>query len=210
MAAEKRLNGFKEVHKGLRNALFELAVQAGSADADQPGEMENLARKAREVFHFLDHHSGNEDRYLVPDMEAKSMPEAARVRGVHGALEAEAKRLVESSTRLDSTESLYGFYLALNRFIAQYLGHLDEEETEILPALHARFTDAELANFPRQSVANTSPEDKKMMLAHMFPAMNASELRTFFGAMRNAPPEVLRALEGLAERVLGARAACLR
>ena len=150
MAAMERPDVFKGVHKGLRKALCELAVQAGATDPVRADEVAALAAKAKEVFRFVEHHALNEDRFLEPEMAAKAMPEANRMRTDHGRLEAEVRALADASTRLAETpERFHGFYLSLNRFIAEYLLHLHEEETAILPALHARFTDAELADFSR-------------------------------------------------------------
>jgi hypothetical protein len=208
MPEAKRLDVFTGVHKGLRNALFKLAVQAGATDAARSEEVGSLAAEAREVFHFLEHHAANEDRYLVPDMQAESMPEAARMLDGHGELDAELKTLQGASSRLGGSPALlHGFYLALNRFISNYLHHLDEEERAFLPALHARFSDEDLAGFSRKSVASTAPKDQEMMLSHMFPAMNGAELKEFFDGIRGkAPAEAVAYLEAIAGRVLGGRA----
>lgn len=200
---------FKSVHKGLRRALFNLALQAGTADPDHPGEMAALAVQAREVFHFLEHHARNEDRFLAPLMEAKSMASASRLQADHADLGAELGGLLRNLDHLEggSSSGLHGFYLALNRFIGRYLNHLDEEEARLLPLLHGAFTDDELAVFSEKSVSNTAPSDQAMMLGHMFPAMQSSELRTFFETLRvKAPKEAVQFLEGLARRILGQRA----
>lgn len=92
----------------------------------------------------------------------------------------------------------------------RYLGHLDDEEVRLLPLLQGAFTDAELAEFSRQSVAATAPPDQAMMLGHMFPAMQASELREFFVNLRaKASKEAVQHLEGVARNVLGPRAAAI-
>ena len=76
----ERPDVFKGVHKGLRKALFELAVQAGATDPVRADEVAALAAKAKEVFRFGEHHALNEDRFLEPEMAAKAMPEANRMR----------------------------------------------------------------------------------------------------------------------------------
>jgi hypothetical protein len=212
MADNGRADVFTGVHKGLRKALFGLALQAGAADAGSAEEMGGLAGKAREVFHFLEHHALNEDRFLVPMMEGKAMPHGAEMRYDHGVLEEALKDLrARASALARSPASLHGFYLALNRFIADYLRHIDEEETVVMPALHEALTDEDLAGFSRQSVAATAPQDQAMMLSHMFPAMSPQELKGFFdGVRKGAPAHVIAHLEGIAERVLGERAERIR
>ncbi len=189
----------------MRKPLYGLAVQAGTTDAERPEEVTSLVQQAGKVFHFLEHHARNEDRFLVPMMEAKSLEAAARLRSGHGELDAEVEALRK---RLDnvagSPPRLHAFYLALNAFLARYLVHLHEEEDGLLPVLHARFTDAELGEFSRQSVAATSPEDQTLMLGHMFPAMQAREREAFLAGLRaKAPPAVVAHVEGIARRALG-------
>jgi hemerythrin-like domain-containing protein len=209
MPGIERMDVFKSVHKGLRRALFNLAQQAGIADSDRPDEMAALTAQAREVFHFLEHHARNEDRFLIPLMEAKFLASASKLQAEHADLDLELADLLRGLDHLDkgSPSGLYAFYLALNRFIGRYLRHLNEEETQLLPLLHGAFTDDELAVFSRKSVSNTTPSDQAMMLGHMFPAMQDSELRAFFEDVRaKAPEEAVQYLEGLAHRILGRRA----
>lgn len=208
MAVKERMDVFTSVHKGLRKALFGLALQAGSTDPGRGEEVARLEARAREVFHFVGHHALNEDRFLVPEMKAKGMAEAEAMEQDHGRLEAELENLGAAAAWLPETPSMLPeFHLALNRFISAYLLHLDQEETRILPALHDRFSDPELASFSRQSVASTPPDDQAMMLSHMFPAMHAGELAAFFGGVRaSAPAEAVAYLEDIGRRVLGDRA----
>lgn len=202
---------FKEVHKGLRNALFRLSLMAGSADAADPGNLERLCADARDTFRFLEHHARNEDDFLAPEMRAKGLAEAGHMAEGHRELESRIRALAEAaSALLRDPSGLHGFYLDLNRFISAYLGHMDEEEARILPLLHASFTDGELEEFPRRSVAATGPKDQSMMLAYMFPAMAPAELKGFFARVRGkAPREMVLHLEGIARRALGERAASI-
>jgi len=212
MSTIERMDVFKNVHKGLRSALFNLALQAGLVDAGRPDELDALKAQARDAFRFLEHHASNEDRFLFPMMEAKSLPDAPRLRADHADLESEVDRLRRALDRTDagSRSDLQGFYLALNRFIGRYLRHLDEEEANLLPLLQEAFSDAELARFSRQSVAATAPPDQAMMLGHMFPAMQASDLRSFFENLRSqAPTEAVQHLEGVARRALGQRSSAI-
>ncbi len=212
MSNVQRMNVFSGVHKGLRHALFNLSHQAGICDADSPEEVAGLKSLALEVFHFLEHHAANEDRFLVPMLKAKTLAFAPKMAADHAALDAEVESLKNSLEFLgDSPSNLHEFYLSLNRFLSRYLAHLHEEESDWLPVLHQHFTDAELGTFSQKSVAATEPADQAMMLGHMFPAMRASELKEFFaGAREKAPREVIQHLEGIAQRVLGARAEVIR
>jgi hypothetical protein len=136
-------------------------------------------------------------------MEAKSLTAASRLRTDHADLEAEVECLRRSLDQPEggSSSKLHGFSLALNRFIGRYLHHIDDEEANLLPIPYDVFTDAELAIVSQQSVAATTPSDQAMMLGHMFPAMRALDLRTFFDNLRaKAPMEAVQYLEELARR----------
>ena len=197
-----RPDPFAHVHKGLRKALFDLAVQAGSTDAQDAEGLSHLASRAHDVFRFTEHHAFNEDRFLLPRMEAKGMPEAQAMRADHQVLEHSLHALAEAASLLaQEPHNLRRFYLDLNRFIGQYVLHLDEEEIRVLPSVHAHFTDAELAEFGREAVASTPPQDQAMMLAFMFPAMTQAEVNTFFANLRDkASPETIAHLQGIAQR----------
>jgi hemerythrin-like domain-containing protein len=101
--------------------------------------VEALSRKAGEVFHFVAHHAMNEDRYLLPAMEAKGMPQAEVMRSDHASLDAELDALRRDASGLSrAPDRLHRFYLFLARFVCDYLAHLHVEEAEILPVIHAR------------------------------------------------------------------------
>jgi Hemerythrin HHE cation binding domain len=193
---------FANVHKGLRKALFDLAALAGATDTQDAEGLARLTDKARDVFRFAEHHAFNEDRFLIPRMESKGMPEAQVMQNDHQGLESLLHALGKAAASLAQNPGiLRGFYLDLNRFIAQYLLHLDEEETHVLPSVHAHFTDAELGEFGREAVASTAPQDQAMMLAFMFPAMTQIEVNGFFENLRGkAPPEVMAHLQGIARK----------
>lgn len=200
--APLRPDPFAHVHKGLRKALFDLAVQAGATDAQDAEGLSRLASRARDVFRFTEHHAFNEDRFLLPRMKAKGMPEAQAMHADHQVLEHTLHGLAEVASQLmQEPSNLRRFYLDLNRFIGQYVLHLDEEEMRVLPEIHAHFTDAELAEFGREAVASTPPQDQAMMLAFMFPAMTQEEVNAFFANLRGkASPEAMAHLQGIARQ----------
>jgi hemerythrin-like domain-containing protein len=193
---------FANVHKGLRKALFDLAALAGATDAQDAEGLTRLTAMARDVFRFAEHHAFNEDRFLIPRMVSKGMPEAQAMQRDHQGLESLLHALGDTAASLaQNPGNLRSFYLDLNRFIAQYLLHLDEEETRVLPSVHAHFTDAELGEFGREAVASTSPQDQDMMLSFMFPAMTQAEVNGFFENLRGkAPAEAIAHLQGIARR----------
>ncbi len=200
----QRPDVFTHVHKGLRKALFELAAQTGATHALRPSEVENLRQKAGEVFHFLSHHAQNEDRFLLPEMEALGLTETATIRAEHGRLEGRIESLQKALASLSGAQAdLDHFYLDLSRFISEYLTHLDDEESRLLPRLLASMDDAQLSLFAQRSVASTAPHDQIMMLGYMFKAMHAGEIDAFFQKLRqnNPPPpaEFISRLESLAQ-----------
>jgi len=207
MTANSRPDIFTSVHKGLRKALLDLTAQAGITLWEDDSERRDFHLRFEEVFHFVAHHAANEDRYLIPEMRAKAMREASLMGSDHENLEKQAETLHDLAQGLgERPDRGHVFYLELSRFTADYFQHLLQEEQVFAPVIYAGFSDAELAEFSRQSVANTAPKDQAMMLGYMFPAMNASELRGFFSGMKGKVPEEAYAyLKGLAEKSLGPR-----
>jgi len=69
-----------------------------------------------------------------------------------------------------------------------------EEERVLEPEIRAALTVDELAAFARDSVARTAPDDRRMMLGWMLPAMTATDVEAFLARLPPADAEPLRVL----------------
>ena len=183
---------FTNVHRGIRSALFEACLALGRAG----GELEpsSHARKLlRDALHFVAHHGENEDLLLVPLLADRDASCAARFQGAHAQLEP-ALTSLQAAVKTAPIDDLR---TAAESFTARYLAHMTEEEQELDPVIRTVVSPEELSTFSQKSVARTQPEDQRMMLGWMLPAMPREDATAFLSRL---PAELAEKLRPLVER----------
>ena len=183
---------FRNVHKGIRRALFEVCVTLGRSEGD--AERTTAARaQLREVLRFVAHHGENEDILLLP-MLASPVPQVCeQMRSAHRRIDERIEALMLS---LD-TASAPALYSRTCEFVADYLEHMREEETELEPLIRAALSLEQLTSFGRGSVERTAAEDQRMMLGWMLPAMTRDDVEAF---LAKVPPALAAELRPMADR----------
>jgi hypothetical protein len=166
---------FHNVHKGIRRALFDAAFALGRGDDD-------ARERLRNALHFTAHHGENEDVLLVPLLAARLPSVAARMSRGHEAIDGMLHRLRRD---MEGDTSLAELYARTCTFTSRYLEHIAEEEELIDPAIRAAYRDEELAFIGRESMARTSPDDARMMLALMLPSLTKEDTG---GYLAKLPP----------------------
>jgi len=173
---------FTNVHKGIRYALFEACRALGRAGMDS--ERGDSARaQLRSALRFVEHHGDNEGQLLVPALDAHAPELAKRLLAAHAPLQAALRALAASV----NVAPMHALYLQTCQFLGQYLEHMDEEERELEPAIRAALSADELTAFGRRAVERTLPDDQRMMLGWMLPAMTRVDVEVFLARL---PPEL--------------------
>ena len=177
---------FRNVHKGIRHALASACTALGRAGSE--AEAERARATLQEALRFVKHHGENEDLLLLPLLSERVPAVAASMGEAHHALEAQIAAL--------SRDALGGeaLYLAACAFTADYLRHMDDEETRHEPSIRAALSVEELQRFSQQSVQRTAPADQRMMLGYMLPAMTRADVEAFLGRLPPALAAELRSL----------------
>jgi hypothetical protein len=181
---------FTNVHKGIRRALFSTCLALGKARDETVSAA--LRAELRRVLHFVRHHGENEELLLLPMLAETAPVVHGRMRAAHAEIDA---LLLALEGRVDgggATELYHG----LCELAARYLEHMREEELELEPRIAAALTLEQMHEFGRASVARTAPEDARVMLGWMLPAMPPSQAREFLARL---PPELERELRGLVD-----------
>jgi hypothetical protein len=180
---------FTNVHRGIRSALFETCLALGRAGGDL--ERSSHARKLlAEALHFVAHHGENEDLLLVPLIAGRDASCAARFQAAHGQLEP----AITSLQAAVNTAPIDVLRTAAESLTARYLAHMSEEEQELEPIIRAVVPPGELATFSQKSVARTQPEDQRMMLGWMLPAMPREDAMAFLSRLPAEIAEKMRPL----------------
>ena len=158
------------VHQGIRKSLFDTCAALGrTSDGD---ERELTVRELlRGTLRFVGHHGENEDVLLLP-LLVKQGPEA------HERMQTDHKRVsaaLEALRAVNDTASLHALYHDTCAFTALYLEHMRKEELELESSIRAALSLEQLQEFGRQAIARTAPEDQRLMLSWMLPAITSAD-----------------------------------
>jgi hypothetical protein len=147
-----RVDLYRDIHKGLRHALFALTVNAGCLDTPDDTRVLELTAESRRLIGMVrDHDEHEAQRALDELIEVQAPALAALIHDEHRVL---VERLEWLASRADELAAApagarvtiaHTYYLELAAFTSAYLEHLDLEERVVMPALAARCDDAELA-----------------------------------------------------------------
>lgn len=200
---------YKDVHKGLRAALFAVTGEAGRTDPCDEPALRALAEHVSTLTKRLTSHASHENKYLQPLIEEHVPQRAANVVDAHVSLEVRMLEIEAHANRItveprgDRLGLVHQLYLDLARYTSSYLEHQDEEERTIMPALDAALGMEALLDVHQKLVAGTPPDELAQFMALMIPAMNIDERTELLGGMRvNAPGEVFNGIWALTASVL--------
>ena len=209
--SNQRVDLYKDVHKGLRYELFAFSIKAGSIDWDNTDSTKALGEELDTLLHLLRSHVVHENTFCHPLITRLVLGGARALDIEHREqeamlddLEAHFKHMIsKGSGRRSLVKDGIQFYRALNRSLARYLVHLDQEEAQVMPTLWDLCSDEELTGVLGEIIASMKPEEFLSYLEVMFPAMNTEERANILSGLRSsAPEEFYNTVCKLAERLL--------
>jgi len=201
---------YREIHKGIRYALFTTTIAAGRLDVDDTDDVEALLQAHGDVLHLLHAHHEHEDVFIQPLVETHAPALALEVRVQHAAVEVGMSRLEGLGARLGRVAApgrrgvALNLYLDLSRLTSEYLAHQLVEETTVMPALRAAVPTEELLALDMELRRTIPPEEMVAAMRQMLPAMNVEERVDMLGGMAMAPPEVFAVFRDAAQQILPA------
>jgi hypothetical protein len=200
---------YREIHKGLRLALFTTTTRAGSTDPAEEADIAALLSEWRDTEFVLRGHHHHEDDFVdtlidehASDLRTKVNEDHVAVERMLDELDAEARALSDTAGS-ERGAHLRRFYLNLARFTAVYLDHMAYEEEVVMPALNAALSDAELADVTAAIRGSVPPPDMCVFMRYMVPGMNLDERADMLSDMHaNAPADVFELFRSAAEAAL--------
>lgn len=202
----RRLDLYRNVHKGIRVMLFDIVRESGRTDFANPAEVARLREDVAGIFELLESHAHTEDRFMMPLVERLAPALAKEFGAAHEEQEALLPGLLADLVTIDPAADDaeargHQFVVRLSRIAGELLVHMADEELEINVALWNAMTDEELVAVERELVGSIPPEKMGRYLRYMLPAMSPTERATFLGHL---PPPVFAFVRALATEVLGA------
>ena len=161
---------FTNVHRGIRNALFEACLMLGRAGTDT-ARIAAARVRLRDALHFVAHHGENEDVLLLPLLVSRAPGVFERMRSGH----TEISQLLDALSADADVVAIPDLHHRACAFVALYLEHMRQEEQELDPQIRGVLAEEELLDFGRRSVERTAPADQRLMLGWMIPAMPPEE-----------------------------------
>ncbi len=205
-----RFDFYTATHKGQRRRLFDFAGQVGTTDFADPDQVDAVGQELQDIKRMLLNHAKHENRIIHPFLRDRFPEEAEFLDGEHDDLQT---HLVELEAYFDDITSdpcdlmqcrLFGreFYRALQRFIARYLDHMDEEERTMMHLWQSCTLD-ELKDVVARLRASMTPEEEQEELRYMLPALTPFERVKLYRVLKLGVDEQrLRNAWSLAESLL--------
>lgn len=201
---------YREIHKGIRYALFTTTTAAGRVDVADTDDVEALLQAHVNLLHLLHTHHEHEDVFVQPLVEAHVPALALAVTSQHADVDKAIDRLEQLGGVLAGiaapgrAAAAHHLYLELTRLTSEYLAHQLVEETQVMPALRAAVPTEELVALDLTIRSTIPPEEMVLAMTHMLPAMNVDERVDMLGGMAMAPPEVFATFRDAARIILPA------
>lgn len=158
-----RIDLFLFAHKGLRRAMFDVAIGLAATDFAEPSTAADALAAARRVLGFLREHAQHEDGTIFPALARHNPALAAGLQSEHGLIAGHEARFEHLLARFEaapaSARAAIGRHLLAqwHRIVSHHLAHLEREEEEGNRVLQACCTDAELGGLMRQVLAGIAP-----------------------------------------------------
>jgi hypothetical protein len=143
---------YRKYHKFIRRKLFDLSNQMARTNVCDDTERICFIQNLNNIKNLLEHHAHIEDSLIHKILENKFPTTYYKLLNDHNHIEKEFRDICESLqyTTFEKLDEWHYLYLRINRFIGEYLLHLDMEETKIMPFFLTNFTEDQLMKNKRK------------------------------------------------------------
>jgi hypothetical protein len=198
----ERYNSFNLIHKGLRAALYQTALQLQQTDFTSEEEMEEAVNKVREVVMIFDGHAHKEDTFVLPAIAAYEPSVVASFESEHvedvqlgEQLNFSIAKVVGSNSLLEKLVSGRELTEAFVRFMVFNLNHMAKEENIINKILWRYYSDDEIKKIVAEIGKNVEPWIQDIYAGWMLRGVNNPEAVNWIMAIeKTAPPVVYQTL----------------
>jgi Hemerythrin HHE cation binding domain len=206
MNAAPRHDFFTVIHKGQRKELFAATVLAGTINWEDAAAANDFVAMWSKLTSMLEAHAAHEHKHFFPLLDQHAPEIVAQVEAAHEDLEHELITLTDviaiaAGTR--SREHGLAVYRQLSAFVANYLLHILDEETIVMPAIWQHCTDAEIIAARLAFQADQSPAGILRSRRAILTSITQAELVTIaLGVQRGSTEEEFNAFMTLARQLL--------
>jgi len=204
-----RLDLYAPIHRALRLYMAAMLARVGALDVDDAREVSSVLDQLDALLDMCRHHALIENEVVHPAIEAVGPGATQRVHAEHVqhleaivALEAE----VVAVRVFPSAAQALRLYRNLALFVAENFAHMHIEETAHNDVLWAGYDDAGIAAIEQRIVAQSTPDQRALLLRWMTPALPPHERAQRFRSLQGSlPPAAFAAMLDIARDVLDDR-----
>ncbi len=197
MEQSPRVSLITTPHKGIRNFLSQLSLQAGSTDYSKREAVQELKQRFEEIGLLLEEHAASENNFILPALEARVPGSTAHDEADHEELHqlqdsllAQLNHILDSGATGQEAQQLgYAFYQGLSRLHAGHLEHMLEEETGTQVLMWQHFTDEEMMQVHGQVIRSIAPPVMLAWMKYILPAQTSAERVQLLGGLQANAPE---------------------
>lgn len=209
----ERYNSFNIIHKGLRAALYQTALQLQQTDFTEEDQTEETLNKVREIVMLFEGHAHKEDNFVLPMINEYEPSVVAAFNAEHeedDRLGKELNRAVEnianSSTILEKIVSGRELNESFVRFMVFNLNHMAKEEDIINKILWRYYSDDEIKAVVAKISKADPPWIHEFYVTWMIRGINNLEAVNWIKATeKGVPPIVFQSLIQKAKQELPAK-----
>lgn len=206
----ERYNIFSVVHKGLRAALYQTALQLQQTDFTEQAEMEAVTDRVKEIVMLFEGHAEKEDHYILPAINDYEPSVVATFNSEHHEdeklgieLKHAAERIANSHSLLEKIIAGRALTEAFVRFMVFNLNHMAKEENILNKILWRYYTDEEIKNISKEIGRTVAPWIQDFYAKWILRGISNPEAAEWItDVRRGAPAEVFQTLMQKAKQEL--------
>jgi hypothetical protein len=194
----ERYNSFNLIHKGLRAALYQTAMQLQRTDFTEETETEESLNRVKEVVMLFEGHAQKEDTYVLPAISEYEPSVVATFHNEHEEDEKLGKELNKAVQKIENSTQLLEKIIAgrelteaFVRFMVFNLNHMAKEENILNKILWRYYSDDEIKAIVAQINRNIAPWIQDFYLTWMLRGINNKEAQEWMKAIEKGMPAVV-------------------
>ncbi|MGZ3851840.1 MAG: hemerythrin domain-containing protein [Flavisolibacter sp.] len=201
----QRYNAFNIIHKGLRAALFQTALQLQQTDFTDEEQAEEAVNKVKEIVMLFEGHAHKEDNYVLPLINEYEPSVVASFNSEHeedgrlgNELNDAVQRVLNSEGFTEKAISGRELTESFVRFMVFNLNHMAKEEDIINKILWRYYSDDELKAVVAKISQADPPWIQEFYVKWMIRGINNTEAIEWMKAAGKAAPAVV--FKGLVQK----------
>lgn len=206
---QERYNTFNQIHKALRNMLYDTAISLQVTDLSSEAAAPTITR-LEQTLHLFDDHAMHEDNFVLPHVKKHNAQLVDELEKDHVVDHKLSDDLANYITAWKEAPDAYNraslgsrIFYAFNEFVAFNLYHMNREENELIYVLWKHYTDAEIIQMEQEILKVIPPETLMIESRWMMRSINDTEIIHWLRAVKNnAPEEVFDGFLRMAEEEL--------